>query len=128
MGYKTYYLENGDVACCDGEIIANRCLGNSQCILTGNGTKEMPNCIHIMSDMYSKKGKLLCPPSMQNYFRDKSKKLEGCTSDHLNSSLTGPISNQSPKCIIYPDEETNQNSSNSCFNQKELEKTIKMYV
>jgi hypothetical protein len=122
-GYRTYYLDNGDAACCDGEIIANKCLGNSQCRLTGIGTKEMPNCVTIMNDLYGRKGRLLCPPSMQNYFRDKSKNRTGCTSDRLNSSSTAPISSQSPKCIIYPDEETNQNKEDSCFNQKELENT-----
>jgi len=122
-GYRTYYLDNGDAACCDGEIIANKCLGNSQCRLTGIGTKEMPNCVTIMNDLYGRKGRLLCPPSMQNYFRDKSKNRTGCTSDRLNSSSTAPISSQSPKCIIYPDEKTNQNKENSCFNQKELENT-----
>ena len=54
-GYKTYYLEDGNVACCDGDIVANHCLGDSQCILTGNGTPEMPNCTKYIKQLYAQK-------------------------------------------------------------------------
>lgn len=121
-GYKSYYLDDGNVACCDGDLIANRCLGDSQCVLTGNGSKEMPNCINYIKQIYAQKSKEFCPLSMTNYFENRSKKTKGCTSDRLNSSLSGPISSTSPQCIIYPTQEQNMNSVNSCYNQKELDK------
>jgi hypothetical protein len=121
-GYKSYYLDDGNVACCDGDLLANHCLGDSQCVLTGNGSKEMPNCINYIKQMYAKKSKEFCPLSMTNYYENRSNKTKGCTSDRLNSSLSGPISPFSPKCIIYPTQEENMNSINSCYNQKELDK------
>jgi hypothetical protein len=121
-GYKTYYLEDGNVACCDGDIVANHCLGDSQCILTGNGTPEMPNCTKYIKQLYAQKSKELCPLSMTNYFENRSKKTKGCTSDRLNNSLSEPISAQSSKCLIYSTEEKNINSKDSCYNQKELDK------
>lgn len=121
-GYNTYYLDNGNIGCCDGDIIANRCSGESQCILTGNGTAEMPNCINYLRQLYAQKSKEFCPSSMSNYFENRSKKIKGCTSDSLNYSLSEPIYAQSPKCIIYPTQEQNINSIDSCYNQKELDK------
>jgi hypothetical protein len=121
-GYRTYYLDNGNVACCDGELVGNHCLGESQCVLTGNGTDEMPNCIEYIKKLYAKKSKEVCPSSMTNYFENRSKKIKGCTSDRLNASLSEPISSKSPKCMIYSSEEQNINSPNSCYNQKELDK------
>ena len=120
-GYKSFYNNNGDIICCDGEIIANKCISNNQCTLNGKGTPDMPNCTEVIHQLYSRKAKEYCMPSLPNYFEDNPKKIKGCMSGPLNNTMTGPQSASQPKCVIYDTLEKNTNSINSCANQKLLD-------
>jgi len=117
-GFKPFYNSNGDTICCNGETIANKCNGSQQCILNNTGTKDIPSCIQFLSKYYSEKGKGVCPPSMPQYFEDKSKNSRGCTSGSLNSTMTGPKSSNQPICQIYSDLNSNIISADSCANLK----------
>lgn len=117
-GYKTFYDSNGDVMCCDGEIIANKCAGNRQCSLSGKGQ----NCVDFLLEEYAAKAKTQCSSSMPNYFEDGGQNLKGCTSGPLNSTLTGPKSFNQPSCKIYSSWNENQNQKDSCFNQQLLDR------
>jgi len=121
-GYKSFYDNNGNTVCCDGEIIANRCLSENQCTLNGGGTPDLPNCTELILKMYEKKAKEYCMPSLPNYFEDKSKNIKGCMSGPLNDTMTGPQKWDQPQCYIYPEFEKNFNFKNSCDNQKLLDK------
>jgi hypothetical protein len=119
-GYKSFYDNNGDTVCCDGQIVANRCLSDNQCTLNGKGTPELPNCTELLQKLYSKKSQEYCPSSMANYFEDRAKEIKGCTSGSLNPTMTGPKKWDQPQCIIYKSFEQNTNSKDSCTNQKLL--------
>ena len=114
-GYKTFY-NDGDVVCCNGEIVGNKCIGDLQCTIGKGG--NIPNCVDAMLDDYKEKGKMVCPSSF-SYFEDKSNK--GCTNGKLNNTLTGPKNSKQPTCKIYKSTELNRNSKDSCYNQKMLE-------
>lgn len=120
-GYKSFYNSDGNTVCCDGEMVANKCLSDNQCTLNGKGTPEMPNCTELLKRLYLKKSKEYCMPSLPNYFEDKSKKIKGCTSGSLNDIMTAPRKYDQPKCIIYSSFEDNTNSKDSCVNQKLLD-------
>jgi len=120
-GFKSFYDSNGDVICCDGEIVANKCISDRQCTLNGKGTPNMPNCVDTIMEEYSVKSKSQCSSSMPQYFEDKTKNVKGCTNGKLNSSLSGPFSNNQPTCKIYSSFNENINSKDSCYNQKMLD-------
>ncbi len=123
-GYKSFYDNNGNTVCCDGEIVANRCLSDNQCTLNGGGTPDMPNCTELIQKVYQKKAKEYCTPSLPSYFEDKSKNVKGCISGPLNDTMTGPQKWDQPKCLIYPSFEENTNSKDSCANQKLLDNAM----
>jgi hypothetical protein len=120
-GYKSFYSNNGDIVCCDGEIIANKCISDNQCTLNGNGTADMPNCTELIKRIYAEKAKQYCMPALPNYFEDKSKKIKGCMVGQLNDTMTGPQHSSQAKCIIYDTYEKNTKSIDSCANQKMLD-------
>ena len=122
-GYKSFYNNNGDTTCCDGEIIANTCISDNQCTLNGKGTPDMPNCTELIKKLYSNKAKEYCMPALPNYFEDKAKKIKGCMVGPINDTMTGPQKDYQPKCIIYDSFEKNTNSKDSCANQKLLDLT-----
>ena len=120
-GYKSFYNNDGNIVCCDGEIVANKCLSDNQCTLNGTGTPELPNCTTLIQKMYSAKSKQYCPQSLPNYFEDRSKNIKGCMSGLLNDTMTGPQKWDQPKCLIYSSVEQNIISKDSCQNQKLLD-------
>jgi hypothetical protein len=120
-GYKSFYNNDGNIVCCDGEIIANKCLSDNQCTLNGTGTPQLPNCTSLIQKMYAVKSKQYCTASLPNYFEDRSKNTRGCMSGSLNSTMTGPKDPKQPQCNIYSSVEQNTNSKDSCFNQKLLD-------
>jgi len=122
-GYKSFYNSDGDMICCQGEVLANKCLGDRQCILNGTGTSSVQNCIVAILDEYSEKAKLQCPSSMMSYFEDKVGNKKGCTNGPLNSTLTSPKTFNQLTCFIYPSMEQNTNSKDSCYNQRLLDQT-----
>lgn len=120
-GYKSFYDNNGNTVCCDGQIIANRCLSDNQCTLNGKGTPDLPNCTELLSKLYEKRSKEYCSLSMPNYFEDRAKNVKGCTSGPLNATMNGPKKWEQPKCLIYNSLEENIKSKDSCQNQKLLD-------
>jgi len=121
MGFKLFYKTNGDMICCDGEIVANRCLGKGQCTLNAKGTEEIPECIDFIMQDYRKKALEFCPQSMPNYFEDKINKSKGCTNGSYNNTMTAPSTTDQPQCIIYSLQTDNMNNLNSCYNNRRLE-------
>lgn len=119
--FKTFYDGNGDVVCCDGDIMANKCLGDNQCTLTGPGTPDMPNCTKVILDTYKVKSQQQCTKSMPQYFENKAKQIRGCTSGPLNDTLDGPRSASQPMCGIYPLDAENHTMRNSCYIQKQID-------
>lgn len=120
-GYKSFYDNDGNTVCCDGQIVANRCLSDNRCTLNGKGTPDMPNCTELIEKLYSYKSKEYCPSSLPNYFEDNSKKTKGCTSGSLNATMTAPKKWEQSHCIIYSSPEQNTNLKNSCANQTLLD-------
>ena len=116
-GYTSFYNNNGDIICCNGEVIVNKCIGDVQCTLNGKGTPNMPNCVKYIIENYRKKAETLCPANY-SYFEGDTK---GCTDGLLNNSLTGPLTDTQKVCKIYPTDVLNKNSMDSCYNQRMLE-------
>jgi hypothetical protein len=121
-GYKTFYNTDGDINCCDGDIIGNKCTGENQCTLN-KSTESMPNCTDIILKNYSEKSKEYCSPSLSTYFENKIKNIKGCTNGPLNNSLDGPKSVNQNTCIIYKDWNDNIYNKDSCHNQIQLDMT-----
>jgi hypothetical protein len=120
-GYKTFYNNDGNIVCCDGEVVSNRCLSDNQCTLSGKGTPDIPNCVQSIIRMYVEKGKNQCPLSMTTYFEDNGRNIKGCTAGRLNETLSSPQFPTQPTCSIYDTLDKNRLSKNSCFNQKQLD-------
>lgn len=121
-GFNSFYNNNGDIICCDGDIVANKCLGDKQCTL-GNTGDGLPNCVDYILADYKQKATSSCSSSMPQYFEDAATNSKGCTNGPLNSTLTGPKMTSQPSCTIYSSMELNQNSKNSCYNQQLLDNT-----
>lgn len=118
QGMKSFYNLNGDIVCCEGDILANKCISDKQCILSGT-SKDIQSCVNMVLNDYETKGVDYCMPSMPNYFEDG--KIKGCTNGKLNNTLSAPASKNQPTCYIYLDHDTNLNSVNSCLNNKVLD-------
>ena len=116
-GYKSFYDNNGNTVCCDGEMISNKCLSDNQCTLNGKGTSDLPNCTELLQKLYLKRSREYCMPSLPNYFEDRSKNIKGCISGPLNETMTGPKKFDQPQCFVFPSFEQNTNFKNSCSNQ-----------
>jgi len=117
--YRLYYDANGNTLCCDGEIMANKCMGGHFCTL--HGSSDAPNCADVILADYKAKGQSQCPASMANYFEDKPNQKKGCTTSVLNASLTGPKHTSQGQCVIYDTAEKNRAAMDSCDNQKQME-------
>ncbi len=118
IGFNSYYDNNGNIMCCNGEVVANRCISDIKCSLTSSNNSD--SCVQILLEQYKQKAEELCPiKSMPNYFENGDKK--GCTNGTLNSSMNGPATVNQPKCTIYKDSEQNRNSVDSCLNQRRLD-------
>jgi len=120
-GYKSYHLSNGNTACCKGEIIANECMSDDVCILSGKGTSNMPKCTTVITNQNQQKAQDQCPLSLPTYFEDIPNHIKGCTSGPLSLIMTGPRNANQPQCKIYATMDENLNALDSCSNQKEME-------
>ena len=120
-GYKSFYNNDGNMICCDGDVIANKCLGDRQCTLNGKGDDKMPNCVFALLNMYAEKAKTQCPPSMKQYFEDRNHNIKACTDGRLNQTLNSPRFPNQPACLIYDNWDNNKNQKDSCYNQKQLD-------
>lgn len=121
-GFKTYTISNGDTMCCDGEIIGDKCMGATKCVLSSKRSGDAEPCINLMTDINKVKAKDMCPTSMGTYFVDK-KKNSACTSEILNKTRDGLAApnRDSRICYIYKDD-MSKFAKDSCYNYKELEK------
>ena len=117
-GFNSYYDSDGNIMCCNGEVVANRCIADTKCSLTSSNNSD--SCVGIILEQYKEKASNFCPMiSMPNYFEDGNKKC--CTSGNLNSSLTGPANNSQSQCKIYDNKQQSLTSLDSCLNQKRLD-------
>jgi hypothetical protein len=117
-GYNTYYDSNGNINCCNGDVVANKCIGDKQCSLTSSNNPD--SCVKIILDEYTEKSKTYCPSnSMPNYFEKGN--IKGCTNGLLNSRLDGPANAKQASCVIYPDYKDNLTSVDSCLNHRKLD-------
>lgn len=119
-GFKTFYASNGNVMCCQGDIIGQQCLSDRVCTL-GAETSTIPRCVDYVKQIHQKKGSQQCPPSMTSYF--ESKERRGCTSGPLLDNMMGPRHSSQPTCVIYKTPLENERHLDSCLLIKELEKT-----
>lgn len=117
-GYQSSYTADGDILCCDGEVLAGKCLSDRQCVLNGKGPS---NCVELLKREYQEKSATWCPPSLPHYFEDRAKKMKGCTEGLLNNTMSGPRSTSQGQCHIYSDFATNQLQKDSCYNYKLLD-------
>jgi hypothetical protein len=118
-GYKSFYDNDGDIICCDGDVIANRCISDKKCSL--NPKKNVPYCVDSILEDYKEKAKTYCPPSLPFYFEDRENQVKGCTNGKLNDLLNGPRSLSQPSCKIYSTSNKNIISKDSCYNMKMLD-------
>lgn len=118
-GYKKFYNNTGDLVCCNGEIVANRCLSDDKCVLSGDSSNTK-NCVDILLDKYKAKAKEVCPVSLPVYFEKGNN--AGCTDGALNDTLSGPAHPDQLICIAYPDFNDNFNNKDSCYNKKLVDK------
>lgn len=123
QGMTSFYLSDGRPACCDGPLTEGRCRFNDQCVMTGEGTNDIPNCAKILSRQYKRKSNSQCPPSMTTYFEDRGANRKGCTSGGLDTEHLRPALPTQPTCRIYPTLEENLEQGDSCAVQKAMEET-----
>lgn len=118
-GYKSFYDNDGDIICCDGDVIANRCLSDKKCTL--NNKNNVPNCVDAILKDYEQKAKTYCSSSLPSYFEDRTINIRGCTNGKLNDALNGPRISTQPVCKIYSSFEENTVKKDSCYNIKMLD-------
>ena len=118
-GYKTTYHTSGDVICCNGEVIANKCMGDNPCTLNNQAIGDIPSCLQAIKTHFSNKGDNLCPATMPNYYENRSTNAKGCTSGDLNSTLTGPSTTTQPQCSLYSTYNDSITKVDSCVLLKE---------
>jgi hypothetical protein len=118
---KTFYLSDGRTGCCGGSVVGSRCTGSVQCTMTGEGTKDLPNCSDLLKKEWDTKAATHCPSSMPSYFEDKATKQKGCTAGPLQSDYTKPLKETQPTCRIYATMEDNLRKKDSCHFRKEMD-------
>lgn len=117
--YKLIYDSNGDMICCNGDIIANKCIADKKCILNGKGTDDMPNCTEEILKLYMEKGQNVCPSSY-SYYEDKANNIKGCTYGELNHTLSGPATSTQKGCKVYNNNDDSVKKVDSCQLIKEM--------
>ena len=116
-GFTSFYQADGTTLCCEGDILAKRCMGKRQCVLSGQ-SEGITSCTSMMKEMYAEKAKDMCPSSMPSYFEGD---IRGCMEGPYDKSLTGPKEKKQPTCQLYATVEENERAVDSCANQKEME-------
>lgn len=119
-GYKSFYDSNGSVLCCDGEIVANQCITEKQCALTGKG-ENVKNCVDLIMEEYLQKGQTHCPTSMSSYFENRTTNQKGCTKGDLNATMDGPAVKGQPMCVVYSTLQESIQAKDSCYHQKKMQ-------
>jgi hypothetical protein len=121
MGYKPFHDKNGNQVCCDGKVVGNKCLGKPRC---GQTTRAgLPTCTQMLKDYYATKSKDMCPPSMPNYFEGQDGTNAGCTEGGLTTDMTAPNLPSQKTCKVYATPQDNAAKTDSCQNQRQLERT-----
>lgn len=126
FGFTSFYDKNHNMRCCDGKVIAHECVKKKgtevgECILNGDGTGSVKNCVDVLKQIYAKKAISQCPAAMKFYYEDGQKKTKGCTASSLNETMTGPSDLSKPKCTIYSTFNQNLAKADSCFNYRKVD-------
>ena len=112
------YTTNDSINCCDGEVVGNRCEGQSKCTLSAaNGS--LPRCVDYLKTWQGDQAKKLCPPSLKNYYE-----IDGtgfCTAGVVRTDGKGPVEPSAKYCRILKTVEERMADPESCFNKKRLE-------
>ncbi len=118
-----FYRKDGTPACCSGPLTEGQCRFSRQCVMTGNGTADVPNCKTIVDTDFQTNSNEMCPPSMTTYFENVAENKKGCTAGSLRPDNTGPATTSQPMCKIYPTMDDNLSNADSCALNRELETT-----
>ena len=61
------YSDKGDIYCCNGDIVNEKCNGNTICSVSLE-KPGMPSCTNLLRQQLREKSVRFCPPSLKNYF------------------------------------------------------------
>lgn len=112
------YDEKGDIYCCEGDIVNERCNGRIVCSVSLD-KENLPSCVNLLRKELREKGAKFCPPTLPFYFEDKQTKISGCTDKKRTADGKKPLEENQPKCILYGSASDTLNKLNSCENIKE---------
>lgn len=119
----SFYRKDGTPTCCDGSLTDGQCRFNRQCVMTGKGTADIPNCKDMVDSKSQENSNEMCPPSMTTYFESAADNKKGCTAGALRPDNTGPATPSQPRCTIYSTLDDNLSKADSCYLKRELETT-----
>lgn len=109
------FSQNGDIICCDGDIVNAKCNGRTVCSVSSD-TGSVQSCVSLLRKTLREKATRFCPRTLPNYFENKTTKVSGCTDGRRNTDGTAPETTTQPKCTIYTSFTENQNKLDSCEN------------
>ncbi len=113
------------VNCCEGTITGGICEGKAMCTLS-NESGDLPRCIDWYKEYIDRMSQKHCMKSLPNFFEglnlDKKTIIGRCTSSQLNNSLTQKRDTSAKECAIFKDNLLNEQTINSCYNERRLEK------
>lgn len=123
LSSTSYITNGGDTNCCDGDIVNKQCNGRNICSLSPRPPNGLLSCSEWMNQEWTRRSARFCPGSMPNYFgpirRDQSA-IEGCSESPTSLDGSVPQTATMPSCKIYPTEDQDRTSMDSCYNAKNL--------
>lgn len=122
-GSKSFIDTNGRTVCCMGDVVSEKCVGETICSLSEE-TIGLPSCTTWYESYLREKGRGRCPRSLYNYFESDDGKVKGCTDGRLKADGSGPASQDQKKCILYLTQQQDLGQLDSCTNQRLLENTV----
>ena len=110
------YESSGEVRCCEGDLVNQRCGGRTVCSLS-NHSKAIPSCSSLLRKEIDEKSVRFCPRSIPNYFENRSAGQSGCTNGRRTPDGKGIAQTNGPvkTCKIYSSRADNESKADSCY-------------
>jgi len=110
------YESSGEVHCCDGDLVNQRCSGRIICSLSKD-SKLIPSCVTLLRKELDEKSHRFCPRSIPNYFENSVVGQRGCTNGRRTPDGKGVAQTNSviKTCKIYSSRADNESKADSCY-------------
>lgn len=119
------YESSGEVHCCDGDLVNQRCSGRIICSLSKD-SKLIPSCVTLLRNELDEKSRRFCPRSIPHYFENTAIGQRGCTNGRRTPDGKGVAQTTSAikTCKVYQSRPDNESKADSCYIIKKSDESL----